>query len=67
MNSKIVSIILIAVGVILLVYGFSAADSISSGFSELFTGSPSDKAIWLQLGGAVALIIGIVGLLRGSK
>ena len=27
----------------------------------------SDKAIWMLVGGVVAIIIGLVGLLRGSK
>jgi hypothetical protein len=31
-----------------------------------FTGSPTDKAIWLLLGGIVVIIIGLAGLLRGQ-
>ncbi|MBD5782332.1 DUF3185 family protein [Pelagicoccus sp. NFK12] len=63
---KPLSLSLVVIGIILLAYGFSAADSISSSFSRLFTGSPSEKAIWLQLGGAVCLILGITRLFRGK-
>jgi len=33
----------------------------------MFTGSPTDKTVWLLVGGAVAAVIGLVGVLRGSK
>jgi hypothetical protein len=31
-----------------------------------FTGSPTDKAIWMLVVGIVAIIIGLAGLLRGQ-
>jgi hypothetical protein len=65
--NKIVSLVLLIGGIILVAYGFSAADSIGSDFSRLFTGSPTDKSIWLLIGGFAAVIIGAGGLMRGSK
>jgi len=65
--NKLLSLTLLVGGIIALVYGISAADSIGSSFSRLFTGAPTDKSIWLLLGGAVALAIGFAGLFRGSK
>lgn len=62
-----VSLALLVVGIILVIYGISASDSIGSQFSELFTGAPTDKAIWLLIGGAVAAIVGLAGVMRGSK
>ncbi|MDR2981266.1 MAG: DUF3185 family protein, partial [Puniceicoccales bacterium] len=41
--NKPLSIALLIVGVILLVYGFSASDSLSSNVSEAVHGAPSDK------------------------
>ena len=61
------SIALLVIGVVLIVWGVSASDSIASGFSELFTGSPSDKAVWLVLGGLLAGIIGLTGVARGAR
>ena len=64
--NKIVSLALLIGGIILIIYGISASDSIGSSFSRLFTGSPTDKTIWLLLGGIVATAVGLVGVLRGE-
>ena len=65
--SKAVSIALLAVGVFLLVWGFNASQSAGSDISRIFSGAPTNKSIWLLLGGLVAAVLGLVGLLRGSK
>lgn len=61
------SIALLVIGILLTLWGVSASESVSSGFSELFSGSPSDKAIFLIIAGALTGIIGLVGVLRGTK
>jgi hypothetical protein len=65
--NKTISLALLALGVVLLVLGVSASESIGSDISRFFTGEPTDRAIWLLLGGAVALVVGLAGLARGSK
>jgi hypothetical protein len=65
--NKVVSLAILAGGILLMVYGVAASKSFSSDISRFFTGSPTDKAIWMLVGGVVAIIIGLVGLLRGSK
>jgi len=65
--NKSISFALLTGGVILMIYGVSASDSIGSDFSRFFTGSPTDKTMWLLIGGAVAAVVGVTGLLRGSK
>jgi uncharacterized membrane protein len=62
--NKGISVILLVVGVILLVYGFNAYHSASSDVSRFFTGAPTDKALWLLIGGFVAGIVGFLGLVR---
>ena len=62
--NKPISIALLAIGAILLVFGLSASDAFASEVSEVVSGSPTDKAIWLLVGGVAALIVGGVGLLR---
>lgn len=62
-----ISLALLIGGIVLLVYGFAASDSIGSEFSRFFTGSPTDKTMWLLVGGAVVTVVGAVGFLRGSK
>ncbi len=61
------SIVLLVAAVVLLVYGFQAADSLSSSFSRFFSGTPTDRSIWLILGGAACAIVGLVGLARTPR
>ena len=65
--NKPISLAFLIGGIILIVYGISASNSVGSSFSRMFNGSPTDKTIWLLAGGAAAAIIGLVGVLRGSK
>ena len=65
--NKAISLALLAAGVLLLIFGVSASKSLGSDISRFFTGSPTDKAIWMLIGGVVLCIVGLVGVLRGSK
>jgi len=65
--NKVVSLAILAGGILLIIFGVSATNSFSSDISRFFTGSPTDKAIWMLIGGAVATVIGLVGVLRWSK
>jgi hypothetical protein len=65
--NKPISLALLVGGIILLVYGVAASNSNASGVSRFFTGNPTDKTMWLLIGGAVATVVGLVTLLRGSK
>jgi len=61
---KSISRIFMVAGVILLVFGLSAYHSASSDVSRFFTGAPTDKALWLLIGGSLAGITGFLGLVR---
>lgn len=65
--NKAISLALVVAGVILLGYGVSASDSVSSDLSRAFTGSPTDRTIWLLVGGAVAAAVGAAGLFRSNS
>jgi hypothetical protein len=65
--NKAISIALLVAGVVLTVIGINASNSFSSSVSRAFTGSPTDKAVWMLLGGIVMGILGLVGLGFGSK
>jgi Protein of unknown function (DUF3185) len=62
---KAVALALLAGGILLIIFGVSTAQSFSSDISRFFTGAPTDKAIWMLVGGTVASIVGVVGLWRG--
>jgi Protein of unknown function (DUF3185) len=57
--NKIPSIAFLAVGIILLVYGLNASNSISSSVTNAVSGSPTDKSIWL-------IALGVIGILSGG-
>lgn len=65
--NKALSLALVAGGILLIVLGLNASNSLSSDVSRFFTGSPTDKAIWMMVGGVVAAVAGMFGLVRGSK
>ena len=56
------SALLLTVGIVLLILGFSASDSVSSSISRVFRGTPSDRATVLLLAGAAASVTGLAGV-----
>jgi Protein of unknown function (DUF3185) len=65
--NKPIGIALLVLGVILLIFGINASNSFGSSVSNFFTGSPTDKSIWLLLGGVVSLILGGAMALRPAR
>ena len=65
--NRAVGLALLAIGVLLIVWGITSADSVSSEISEFFQGRPSKEAIWFLLGGVVLAVIGAVVSMRGTR
>lgn len=65
--NNIVGLAVFAAGIVLLIFGFNASHSFGSDVSRFFTGNPTDKSIWLLVGGAAAVIVGLVIALRGTR
>ena len=65
--NKLVSLVLLVGGLVLIIIGFNATHSFSSDVSRFFTGSPTDKAVWMLIGGVVAGVIGLVGVMRSPE
>ena len=57
--NRAVGIALLVIGVILLMVGFNEANSFRSEVNEFFTNNPSDRAIWMFIGGGVAAAVGL--------
>jgi len=58
--NKGIGIALLAVGVGLVIYGLNASDSFSSSVSRAFTGAPTNKTMWLLLGGVACTVVGAI-------
>ena len=65
--NKMFAIVLLVGGVVLMILGVQATNSFSSDVSRFFTGSPTDKAIWMIIGGLAAAVMGLAMMLRGSR
>lgn len=65
--SKIPSLAFLIIGVVLLIYGINASDSVSSGVTEAVTGAPANKTIWLIVLGILGIVAGGAGLLMRRR
>ncbi len=65
--SKILSIGFLVAGIVLITFGLSALDSFSSDVSRFFTGSPTDKAVWMLIGGIILTMYGLFDLYQVQK
>ena len=64
---SVVGIALLVVGVVLMIFGMQASASVGSRVSELLTGAPSDRTIWLLVAGVAAAMLGLGLLLVGRR
>ena len=64
---KAAALALLAGGILLTIFGVTAMNSASSDLSRFFTGAPTDRAVWLLVGGIVMLVAGLAGLMSDLK
>jgi hypothetical protein len=57
--NRFLGLVLLVGGVVLIVLGVNATNSFSSDVSRFFTGSATNKAIWMVIGGTLASILGL--------
>ena len=65
--NKLIGLICLAVGIVLLLWGHNVAQAVNSQVKNLFTGSPTDKAMYLYIGGAVLCAVGVFHLVWKRK
>ena len=65
--NKGIAIALLAGGIVFLVLGANSNDSVGSHISRFFTGTPTDKTVWMLIGGIVATAFGLFTLLLGPS
>lgn len=65
--NKAIGIALLAVGIMLIIFGVNASNSFDSSMSRFFSGHPTNETVWFLVGGVAACIVGVVALLRGPK
>jgi hypothetical protein len=65
--NKTVSVALLIGGVVLMICGITATNSFGSDVSRFFTGSPTNKAIWMLIGGILTAGVGLMWTFRSWK
>lgn len=65
-TNRITGLVLLAVGVVLLIIGISATQSVGDQFSRFFTGEFTDSTMWMLIGGAICAIVGLGLTFSGS-
>lgn len=65
--SKIPYIAILVAGIILLVYGLQASNSVTSSVTQAVNGAPTNKTIWLIVLGVIGILSGGAGLAFGRK
>ena len=65
--NKVLSLAILAGGIVLIIFGVNSSNSFGSSVSRTFTGAPTDKAIWMLVGGIILAVIGVAGTFLGRK
>lgn len=60
--NRAISFVLLAGGIVFIILGINASNSSASDFSRFFTGSATDKSLWMLAGGILATVLGLAGL-----
>ncbi|HEX3626897.1 MAG TPA: DUF3185 family protein [Verrucomicrobiae bacterium] len=58
--NKAIGLALLAAGIALIIYGIDSSHSTASSLSRTFNGSPTNKTLWLLIGGIAATVFGAV-------
>ncbi len=65
--TRAISLGVLAGGIALTIYGVNASNSFGSDVSKVFTGNPTDRAMWLLGAGIAMIVAGAVGFFVGMK
>ncbi len=63
-KTKLIGIVLLAVGAVLLFFGFNAANAPVEEISEAFTGRYSNETMVYLIAGGVAAVAGLIMLIK---
>lgn len=65
-GARILGIVLLAVGILLLIFGYNASQSMTEQAMESITGRFSDTTTWYIIGGVASTIAGVGFLAFGG-
>lgn len=65
--ATLIGLVCLAVGGLLIYWGYSQGQSIMGHVNKAVTGSPSNNTMWLYVGGAVLAVVGFFFTFGGRK
>jgi len=65
--SQIAGVVLLAVGAVLIFFGWESSQSVVDQVAETFTGRFTEETMWYLVLGAAAAILGLVLLVSGKS
>lgn len=65
--NNIAGLAIFASGIVLLIFGFNESQPVTTGISRAIAERSADKALWLIIGGAAAVIGGLVLAIRSRR
>ena len=65
--TRILGLVVLAVGVTLLIFGFNASQSVGERIVEGFTGRFTNQTMWYFIGGVAAIVGGAAMVLWGRR
>lgn len=66
-TQRLSGVILLLMGIVLLIFGSRASNSLADRFSEFFSGHFTDATTWYILGGAACTVAGLLMLAAGRR
>lgn len=61
------SVAAVVIGAVLMIFGLNAFDGVHAQGLGLVGSARGDAPVWLLLSGAIAVVLGLMGLVLGSK
>ena len=64
---RIIAIVCLVIGILILIQGHNISKSVDSQVKQIFTGSPTDKAVYYYIVGCVLIAVGASQLAWSSR
>jgi hypothetical protein len=65
--NNVIGLAIFALGIFLLISGFNESQSFGSNLSRVFAANPTDRSLWMMVGGSAAVVSGLFLAVRRRR